>query len=376
MQNELISEVRRLNLDYLFCIKCGSLLLDDDIIENFLIRGTINTRSCVLKGKEANGKEYKRKICFECFEKEFHRKPKSLNTLNVDTAYLLQIPQEDLAAANKAKYGLTIEHMIAKHGQIEGQRIWTEYCNKQSVKNKFETKQKKYGWTKDKFDEFNKSRGVTLVNLIKKYGEIEGKKKFDAYCDRQSYAGNKLEYFIEKYGEEEGKKKYINVSNQKILNIENFIRKYGPILGPQKYQNYSNRNISSISAISQKLFFALKTQLNRDNIWFGQHRGEYGMYLHDINQYVFLDFYDFKTNKAIEFFGDYWHANPKQYREKDIINQKGIHYNVVDIWEKDLARINAIIKQKSIKGLLIVWENDYYNDPDRVLFKCLEFLKD
>lgn len=71
-------------------------------------------------------------------------------------------------------------------------------CDKQAYSNSLEYKQIKHGWTKEQFDTYNKSRATTKKSLIEKYGEQEGTQKWKEYCNKQSYAGCKLEYFIEK----------------------------------------------------------------------------------------------------------------------------------------------------------------------------------
>ena len=52
----------------------------------------------------------------------------------------------------------------------------------------------------------------------------------------------------------------------------------------------------------------------------------------------FCFFVDFKYgNKIIEFYGDYWHGNPKLYKPDDVVGYKKI--KVSKIWERDLNRI-------------------------------------
>ena len=132
----------------------------------------------------------------------------------------------------------TKEHWILMFGEEEGLKKWNHYCELQSKTNTFEYKKEKYGWTKEDFDAYNKTRAITLENQIAKYGEEEGTKRFKEYCDKQSYAGCKLEYFIEKYGEVEGKKKYEEVNAKKSLTVDTFINKYGEEEGVIRYHNY------------------------------------------------------------------------------------------------------------------------------------------
>jgi hypothetical protein len=92
-----------------------------------------------------------------------------------------------------------------------------------------------------------KENDMTKLKLFQnKYGEEEGKKKYDEYISKQklsqSVKGRKtLEWYINKYGEKEGKKRY----DKKILNItkgtkgintlEWYTNKYGEEKGKKKY---------------------------------------------------------------------------------------------------------------------------------------------
>ena len=200
----------------------------------------------------------------------------------------------------------TKETFIKKWGEDEGLKRWENYCKKQSETNTFEYKQKKYGWTKEQFDEYNKSRAVTLENLIKKYGEDEGLKRWENYCYLQSYKKTK-EYLIEKYGEEKGLEEYYRICDQKILSIDNFIRKYGKEVGEEKYKEYISGVSKGFSKISNELFKQISSyNVNNDKIYYGENEKRFKINFDGI-KIAILDFYNESTNKAIEFYGDYWH---------------------------------------------------------------------
>lgn len=71
----------------------------------------------------------------------------------------------------------------------------------------------------------------------------------------------------------------------------------------------------------------------------------------------------------IEFLGDYWHANPKKYKENDII-----HHGITakKIWEKDEKRF----KKLSDKGYRIIkiWESDYKKNKQDIIHDLDMFL--
>ena len=64
---------------------------------------------------------------------------------------------------------------------------------------------------------------------------------------------------------------------------------------------------------------------------------------------------------VIEFFGNYWHANPKFYKETDII-----HHNLTarDIWNSDKNRI-SVLENNGYK-VVIIWEDKWKNYKQRV----------
>lgn len=265
------------------------------------------------------------------------------------------------------------ESFIIRYGEEEGMRRYEEYVKFHSDKNKFEYKHEHLGWTKEQFDEFNRNRAVTLELCIKKHGPELGKKIFDEYCDKQSYAGCKLEYFVEKYGEEKGKVVYIEVNRHKAITKKNMISKYGEEEGTARYNHWkeqmkeSFKNLPELpwSKVSQRLFDKILTHIPSKQYVKVQYasfgngeaciRGKYG--------YMFPDFlYDNK--KIIEFNGDYWHRNPLIYTEST--ESKAI-------WERDAKR-QAELERLGYE-VLVIWEKDFSDNEEVVIQRCLDFLE-
>lgn len=73
-----------------------------------------------------------------------------------------------------------------------------------------------------------------------------------------------------------------------------------------------------------------------------------------------LDIYLPDLKLAIEFNGDYWHANPDLYSKDEIINNK----LASDIWEKDIKKINRCYSRDIT--LIVVWENDWINNREEI----------
>ena len=75
---------------------------------------------------------------------------------------------------------------------------------------------------------------------------------------------------------------------------------------------------------------------------------------------MFLDYYNESVDLVVEFFGDFWHANPLMYFP-DAVMHDGL--TAEDIWERDFKRINLISKTMNPRFLFIVWESN----QDRML---------
>lgn len=218
----------------------------------------------------------------------------------------------------------SIEHFIKKYGEIDGPLKYDKYKQFQRNKNSFEYKKEKYGWTKEQFDEFNSSRAVTLENLIKKHGEEKGKKVFEEYCKKQAKNGNSLEYFIEKYGEHEGILKYKEVNAKKAITLENMIRVHGETEGKIKFENWIKNNtlFQNCSLLANEFV---------TNILFSINQQKYKVYSALTKEFCIYNsrpyFYDLvildknnKFKKCVEFHGDYWHANPLNYKKEDVLS--------------------------------------------------------
>ena len=107
--------------------------------------------------KKVDNHRYNLSVCQHCLLKKFpniKNLSRIFNTNNEVTCYAFNIPTE-IAKKSNEKYAWTKEKAIKKYGEVDGLKKWEEYCKKQAISNTFEYKQNKYGWTKDQFDEYN-----------------------------------------------------------------------------------------------------------------------------------------------------------------------------------------------------------------------------
>lgn len=244
---------------------------------------------------------------------------------------------------------VTKEKMILKFGHTEGTIRWNIYVNKQAETNTFEYKNKKYGMCEEDFKTFNKNRAVTLDLCIKRHGQISGEEIFKNYKVKQSYAGNKLEYFVEKYGEEFGEKKYIEVCVAK---------------NPK----------TSYSKISQNFFWKIFENIDgivdRNEIYFGEHQTEFFNFCKVNRRIYFYDFCIRNLKFIIEFNGDSYHANPIKYLPSEIPKYCGNKLTALEIWERDKVKNNSI--ENLGFEILTIWEYDYKNFQTETINRVLE----
>jgi G:T-mismatch repair DNA endonuclease (very short patch repair protein) len=177
-----------------------------------------------------------------------------------------------------------------------------------------------------------------------------------ALSDRQTTFS--LDICIEKYGHTEGLKVWSERQKKWKQSLDALPEEEKERIHRAKIAALSN----SYSMISTQLF----EQLNTPNAKFGANE-----------QLVLTPTGYFKPDfligtKIIEFYGDFWHANPIKYQAGDVISVKYHTKTVQDIWDRDNKRIAAL--QQAGYQTLIVWERDYKQRPEETIQKCLDFL--
>lgn len=354
-----------------FCQLCNKELGYLDPIHKKFYRGNdpIKANNFLLLNPHKATGEY-RKRCFDCYVKEFGRLPSRQNVNSEGLDWLLQID----TTSTRGDKAVTLQNMIKRHGEQEGTLRFRSYCDKQSVKNTFEFKKEKYGWTEEQFEEFNKNRAVTLELCIQRHGKDEGERMFSEYCEKQSYVGCALKYFQEKLGEEDGLSKYLEVNAAKAHTYENYIIRYGEEDGPNKWKEYVETVPSHFfSKMSSNLFTLVEQRLNDKSIDCRYNYTEFGIWDKEEHEHYKIDFCIPNRKKMIEFNGTYWHADPRVYSPDQVIRFKGGAQVVAeDIWIKDSKRIDCA--KRLGYDILTVWEIDYNEDIEAVIEQCLKFL--
>jgi hypothetical protein len=233
------------------------------------------------------------------------RRSRTPGTLEYFTIYK-KLPIEE-AIIKRDEYNKksapTLKNMIIKYGEDEGQKRWDIYIQKQAYTNSFEYKKEKYGWSLEDWETYNKSRGS--------FGEKNG-----------NYGSSYYEVWVEKYGKDEADRMNYEVGKLKARNGE-LNGNYGRIKRPEEIERmkhsainrvirqgtYVSYNPNSISIIEEY------GKTHGYNFQHAENGGEYQV----PTTTFFVDGYDVINNVVIEFDENY-HSTEKQ-RIKDIQRQ-------------------------------------------------------
>lgn len=203
---------------------------------------------------------------------------------------------------------------------------------------------------------------------------------------RRVQTTNGLKFYTEKYGKERGKILFENrikswldtlqsksteeislINRKKSLSIDGYIlRGYSEDDAITAYSDMCERmrqiNRSPFSNISHKLFLTLREKL-KGTCYFKPttHEALIGGFR--------VDFYHLESKTVIEFYGDYWHRNPLFF-SADFFTHG---YCSKEKWTTDATRATKIKEDTShVSKLLIIWENEYRQQPDVVVTTLLE----
>lgn len=228
-------------------------------------------------------------------------------------------------------------------------------------------------------------KGYTEEEAIKKVSEIQIKNSLKYKEKRknnpQKYIGvntNQKEYWIKKgYTEEEAIKKVSE--RQSTFTLEKCIKKYGTIKGTEIYNNRQKNWKLKI----QKHFNTYGDGRSAQSKWainiidklyesIGIDKPKREKYITDKKTKKHYS-YDFcYKKKIIEFNGDYWHCNPLSWDANSYNSSLGM--TAKEKWEKDKIKIDCA-KQNNY-DILIIWESEYYKNPQKCIDTCIKFIKD
>jgi hypothetical protein len=351
-------------IEFPICRFCGEKIINSNFYITYNIKQKyIQLYVPYIYCREIDHKKYYLSCCENCLLKHFEDNPPKAQKYyfmkaNKYGQYCYGYSDEEYHKICSMTVAVTHNSMIKKWGKELGEQKWKEYRDKQSLTNKFEYKKEKYGWDKDKFNEFNKSRAITKKNQIIKYGEELGEKYFNDYVRKQQITKSK-EYMINKYGEERTKE----INKTKAQTLENYIKRLGEEEGLKQYELMLSHHTNYFSKISQKFFDEIDKYISQKyTTYYATKNNEYGINLHN-SDYIRLDYFILELNLCIEFNGTYFHADPRFFNENDYPNPHNKVLTAKEIWENDNNRYKRLKECRNI-DTVVVWEYDYNNGID------------
>lgn len=315
----------------------------------------------------------------------------------------------------------TLDVFILRHGEEEGKKRFNEFCVKS--KSTIENYKIRYGenW-KEKWDHFMNTRdtnsieffmkkgyaldeaqslrnelankkSVTLEKCIERYGETDGRKKWEQICNAKRIG---KDFYVNKYGEEQGSQIWDEICKKKRMNLDQYIMKYGDELGRQKHKENSmriqmifkeleklhgteeairiystmdkksikkeygihirgkpeNLTRSPMQKIQIKFFSLLEEKLGRKLEY--SRKSEKRVFDEVHNTMYMYDCYDPKTNTLIEFHGKAFHPKEGDY---GWVNPFGQTYDEIftrDNNKKNTALLNGF-------NYIVVWDHEVKN---------------
>lgn len=125
----------------------------------------------------------------------------------------------------------------------------------------------------------------------------------------------------------------------------------------QRRNNYSKS--------SQVFFGILDSLLQSDTVYY-----KIKNYEKQFNR-KYVDFYDASSGVVIEYYGDFWHRNPKTYHTDFVA------YGITSggVWKRDDERIQIIETHADVNKVLIVWESEINLNPHLIAEKLIEEMK-
>lgn len=145
----------------------------------------------------------------------------------------------------KLQRSTNIDGFIFRYGEDEGTKRYNEYCNKS--KHSKETFKAKYGknWEENWNKYILSKTSRSLESMIVRHGIIDGTAKFNEITKNYKYSMS-LESYIDKYGEELGVLNYNKLINSMDSStLEFHIKKYGLENGKNMYIKRSLKKDSS-----------------------------------------------------------------------------------------------------------------------------------
>lgn len=143
-------------------------------------------------------------------------------------------------------------------------------------------------------------------------------------------------------------------SNESKLKISNSMKKKIEIVGSGVWASHFGY-FNGSSKIEREFFCYIKENINK-NV---EANFPIKNYIVDV----------ISNKKIVEFYGDFWHANPNFYKVGECLKYDAFNTTAEKIWKKDKLRVDFL---KSMGyDVLVIWENDWIKNKK----ECIDNIK-
>lgn len=188
----------------------------------------------------------------------------------------------------------------------------------------------------------------TQINYWIKKGFSVEEAKMKVHERQQTFSKEKC---IERYGEKDGLKIFQERQEKWLRTLSEKSEEEIKRINESKLA----KSIGPISKIEEEFLNAITTDKTAHNVWVKDC---------GVGDLVI-------GKKLIEFYGDYWHCNPRIY-DKDFWNTR-LHMTSEEKWNFDKDRIKRF--EENGYQVKIIWECDYKKNKNKIIKECLEFLR-
>lgn len=225
-------------------------------------------------------------------------------------------------------------------------------------------------------EQTRKERSPFSKEFYKKRGLSEDDRKNFTNSIEREY-NTTLSYYTNR-GLSEEEAKTVLSERQRTFTLEKCIEKYGEVEGKLRWEERQYKWKMKIFADGTKLCCGqskachklISLILENSNVELEYGDKEYRIFDFNTDTIYLYDITNLNKKKIIEFNGDMWHGNPAIYKGSQ--KQKITNVPYKDIWEKD--RIKRETAERKGFEVLTIWESDFYKNQDDVVRKCKEFI--
>jgi len=244
--------------------------------------------------------------------------------------YRTKFPNVPIQSDGMIQRGVhSLENMIRRHGDVQGNIRWEDYKQKQAYTNTFEYKRDICGWDEDQFNAYNKKRGS--------FGELNG-----------NHGSSYYQIWIEKYGRDVADDMNFQLSKRKARHGED----NGNYKRSKRPDELKRMSVSAIERVKRNGMphsynpnsIPIIERYGLDNGYTFQHAENGGEYQIPDNTF-FVDGYDRSNNVVIE------------YDEQRHFRNGELHPK--DIWRMNLiiSKLKCVFVRIDYKGNITKYEN-------------------